>query len=116
MRAMDKAMEALKPCPFCNYKASLQPRGDVFWVQCDSYECRAEGSSKFSEAEAIAAWNTRATPEPVAPPSPDIAGLVRGLEDAAVALLTLGGKDYSDSVKAIDEAAAAIRALKGTKP
>ena len=65
-------------------------------------------------------------------PPPDIAGLVRGLEDAAVALLTLGGKDYSDSVKAIDEAAAALqrgdeglemaarhcedKALKGTKP
>ena len=122
---MDKAMEALKPCPFCGSEAV---RVDTYDVQPDDYyggtvkcsNCDAEGADAISldgwlaskddaEASARVAWNTRATPDPVAPPSPDIAGLVRGLEDAAVALLTLGGKDYSDSVKAIDEAAAALQ-------
>lgn len=50
----------LLPCPFCGSSTSVQSRGDVSWAQCRSNECRSEGSSRFSEAEAIAAWNRRA--------------------------------------------------------
>lgn len=77
---MDKAMEALKPCPFCGGEAELSNGGPGNWyVRCPT--CKAT-SNDMAGDRAIAAWNTRATPEPVAPTvSPDIAGLVEKHRD-----------------------------------
>lgn len=70
--SQDEAME-LRECPFgCGYFCAptlsgsmlgtaeeLQQKGDVweYTVRCN---CGAEGPTKYTEAEAIAAWNTRA--------------------------------------------------------
>ena len=60
-------MTELKPCPFCGARTAYTAppaMGKGRWVvQCD--DCRAEGptssnNSDAGEAEAIAAWNTRA--------------------------------------------------------
>ena len=58
---MSNEHEALKPCPFCGGEAS--PVQHFWWtVQCKT--CGgAEGPGAESQAEAIAAWNTR-TPDP----------------------------------------------------
>lgn len=76
---MDKAMEALKPCPHCGKSVEWRESavaGEGGYARC--HTCSDFSYFYFgSKADAIAAWNTRATPEPVAPtPSPDIAGLV----------------------------------------
>lgn len=54
---------ALLPCPFCGGKASADFADDApgFEVGCFNPDCPAEPSIwKYTEAEAIAAWNTRA--------------------------------------------------------
>lgn len=65
----------LKPCPFCGGEAKTHgPYGwDGKW--CISHNCPAlynGGSEAFkgylSEKEAIAAWNTRTTPDPLSDP------------------------------------------------
>lgn len=56
-----------KPCPFCGahakvVKHSRRRKPVVYWVHCS--KCRANQMESFGmEAKAIAAWNTRATPE-----------------------------------------------------
>lgn len=55
-------MSELLPCPFCGGEA--KPSGERFentilsWVYCTS--CGAAGGYRHTEAEAIAAWNSRA--------------------------------------------------------
>lgn len=56
--------ETLKPCPFCGGEAEMchvtqlwEPR-DAYWVKCKN--CRISGTHHTTEAEAIAAWNSRA--------------------------------------------------------
>ena len=61
---MDNAHTAvtLLPCPFCgwanNRSIGIWADGG-FWAECP--DCFAQGPVEGSEAEAIAAWNTRAT-------------------------------------------------------
>ena len=56
----------LKPCPFCGGKGVLVRIDHKYYVTCDTCTCRtASGYIGFryygdAEAEAIAAWNTRA--------------------------------------------------------
>ncbi len=54
--------EALKPCPFCGGEAEVSPH-EVFGsaVTCLTEGCAANIDLAASDAEAIAAWNKRAS-------------------------------------------------------
>jgi len=60
----------LKPCPFCGdatgpHAELVTEGGEVWGVHCPNGQCPTFGCwvvKEFSEAEAIAAWNTRSTP------------------------------------------------------
>jgi len=51
-------MEELKKCPFCGAEATMENNGSgYYWVQCNETCCQM--FAKYSEIEAIIAWNTR---------------------------------------------------------
>lgn len=56
-------MSELLPCPFCGGEAEMLTAesmngGYLFGIMCN--DCRSRGDVYDTEAEAIAAWNTRA--------------------------------------------------------
>lgn len=56
--------QALSPCPFCGGEAKVVAPlgwGNVRSGECGNRNCSATGPWARNEAEAIAAWNTRAT-------------------------------------------------------
>lgn len=74
-------MDDLKPCPFCGGGAKLWkafPLSETPWCidiehVGDCFMVHADQMCRRTEADAIAAWNARATP------TPDTAGLVERL-------------------------------------
>ena len=58
--------EALLPCPFCGGAATLYnkqlPLFPVWWVECSQRPYPHHSNACKTSAEAIAAWNRRATP------------------------------------------------------
>ena len=62
---MTSATELL-PCPFCGGEADISDEGndtepERYWAYCTNPSCFVEGTAVYAtEAEAIAAWNTRA--------------------------------------------------------
>lgn len=61
---MTNQSRELKPCPFCggeDYK--IDEYNAHYAVRCMTKYCWAFGSPRFSEKEAIDAWNTRANTE-----------------------------------------------------
>lgn len=56
--------EELKRCPFCDHgsQVALMPSGFRSYEAVECAWCSAEGPPGKTVADAIAAWNTRATP------------------------------------------------------
>ena len=69
---------SLKPCPFCGGEARLQSLPERFpsYVDCSECDCALEPSDYQSDADAIAAWNTRT-------PDPELLAARRTIEGAA---------------------------------
>ncbi|WP_186276358.1 Lar family restriction alleviation protein [Burkholderia gladioli] len=77
---MSDKLSKLLPCPFCGGRASSsqQTTGGRWAAYCLNCEAMVDG--EFSEPDAIAAWNRRASPAPAIPMPP--------LNDAMRAVLT----------------------------
>lgn len=76
----------LETCPFCGGEAGLEEGGEQFGIKTYSPFCRGHAClvwNRFyeTEAQAIAAWNTRAAS--VAEKDAEIAQLREALEDCA---------------------------------
>lgn len=103
----------LKPCPFCGGEACCSPstesdeperedREPLLWgVGCG---CTAFVGPWSTEAEAIAAWNTRATSQP------DASALVEALKGMVRALDMTSGMPVEDRVAVWANASTAARA------
>ena len=120
-------MSDLKPCPFCGGEAGIgeydsDPDGPFYFVNCT--DCMAStnvllgGQYRFTEAEAIAAWNTRATSS--APDVGELEDLVERLNNGvpAIGLHEDNNTELFD-IEAADEtmfeAAAILTALRGAQ-
>lgn len=55
----------LKPCPFCGGEAAETESltGGLYFVVCSDNDCAAIGAYRYSEEEAIKAWNRRVREE-----------------------------------------------------
>ncbi|WP_186182987.1 Lar family restriction alleviation protein [Burkholderia gladioli] len=77
---MSDKLSKLLPCPFCGGRASSsqQTTGGRWAAYCLNCEAMVDG--EFSEPDAIAAWNRRASPAPAISESEDAVKLERSIE------------------------------------
>ena len=91
----------LKPCPFCSgtkvYVRTIMQEADIFCPECET-----NGPVHNSEAEAVAAWNTRTS-------DPAVQALVEAANDA---VLVLEEADCQGS-QVMADLLAALRAIGG---
>ena len=57
----DEGVKELKPCPFCGGSAQMMQDIRPFFAECMERGCDTYGPSGNTPADAIAAWNRRAT-------------------------------------------------------
>lgn len=111
--------DKLNRCPFCaapGYWDSIEDKS-LWWCGCR--ECDVATQPFDTLAEAVAAWNRRATPTPPVEPVKEAdvsdADTLKALRCAAVALAHAANRSPNNSAydKAYEEVDAAIRALRG---
>ena len=107
----------LLPCPFCGGEAEIwrAHEGRTAWVACMG-RCAVLVSKEYTtDAEAIAAWNTRATPAPAAIRD-DVADLADFLDAKHKSYMAGLGRNPADYVSgystARDKARAILAALR----
>ena len=60
-----RAVNGLKPCPFCASDARIRiDSGYIYYVECSNLACVCRNTRWFKTVDAaIKAWNTRTPPE-----------------------------------------------------
>lgn len=89
-------MTELLNCPFCGWATGLSvfDGGDQpYWVECP--DCCAQGSPEETKAEAIAAWNARASDAEITRLTESMRAAEERLLDATQALTDLRSKPYA---------------------
>ena len=118
-------MANLKPCPFCGGEAHLSAdtsHSTAFFISCETEDCFGLMQWAETQAEAIAAWNTRATPDPLSDLRAKLAVAVEALSEISKQKKTteisteyeVEFADFEDGYDTcIDEARAALAQIKG---
>lgn len=93
-------MSKLKPCPFCGGKALIGQTFDAEWYAvCAKDHCCKIESYWRTEADAISAWNTRASDATIKAQAAEIARL-RGAFLEVKRLLSYANQDAVNEVTA----------------
>ncbi len=88
-------MSDLRPCPFCNAKATLTETDLGPWKHVACILCGAQGPEHTTTEQAVIAWNTRANvwhDWEKAPPTDGVPVLVRGVSGEVHTGMACGGR------------------------
>lgn len=105
----------LLPCPFCGGEARKwqDPSHSAAWfIGCDDGDRDCFGSINWAEteAEAIAAWNTRATPAAM---TPEVRAVIVAAHRVLDAFCVLEDSEQIAAHAALDDALTALRGFQG---